>query len=252
MQGIYDHPRLYAAAFSFRDIPREVDTLVECVGRFSRIPVSTVLELACGHGPHSNELVRRGYRYVGLDLNPAMLAAVTGSAAKADSVSAVLADMCHFSLDIQVDLAFVALGSLYAQSTSDLESHFRSLSAALRPGGLYLLDWCVNFSPAFPVSESWEVTDGDLHLRVQFQASLVDPVEQIVQDSISIEGTDTRTPVRINSVDTKRIMYPQEFLLLVRSLVDFEFVGWWNDWDLSDPIPSGKPINRPIALLRRV
>jgi hypothetical protein len=167
-------------------------------------------------------------------------------------VRTLQADMCHFEVDEPVEFAFVALGSLYAQSTSDLVTHFRSVAAALKPGGLYLMDWCVSFSPVFPVTESWHAEHNGVDVHIEFQASLVDPVEQIVQDSVVLAGTDAGTPFRVSSVDTKRIMFPQEFLLLVKELTEFEFIGWWNNWDLSDPIPSTHPINRPIAVLRKL
>jgi SAM-dependent methyltransferase len=74
MDEVYDDPKYYELAFSFRDIPAEVDVFEAFITQYSRIPVSQVLELGCGPAPHLVELVRRGYRYVGLDLSRPMLA----------------------------------------------------------------------------------------------------------------------------------------------------------------------------------
>jgi hypothetical protein len=60
---VYDNPKYYEIAFSFRDIPAEVDVLEECFKWFSKIPVKSVLELGCGNSPHMEELVKRGYQY---------------------------------------------------------------------------------------------------------------------------------------------------------------------------------------------
>jgi hypothetical protein len=68
---------------------------------------------------------------------------------------------------------------------------------------------------------------------------------------ITLEVTEDGQSSRYSGIDEKRIMYPQEFLLLIEHRTDFEFIGWWNNWNLEDPIPSKKPITRPIALLRR-
>jgi SAM-dependent methyltransferase len=71
---LYQNPKYYEIAFSFRDIPTEVDVFEGVITQYSRIPVSCVLELGCGPAPHLEELARRGYTYVGLDLSGPMLA----------------------------------------------------------------------------------------------------------------------------------------------------------------------------------
>ena len=64
----YTAPRLYEIAF---DMNRkgEVDFLVHCFKRFARRPVRTVLDIACGTGPHLVRLAERGYHTTGLDLS---------------------------------------------------------------------------------------------------------------------------------------------------------------------------------------
>ncbi len=73
MKTVYDYPRYYEIAFSFRDIAREVDVFEECIARYSRIVVGRILEIASGNSPHMKEIVRRGYEYTGLDISEAML-----------------------------------------------------------------------------------------------------------------------------------------------------------------------------------
>ena len=57
---LYDEPKYYEIAFSFRDIGQEVDVLEASMRQFSGIPVQSVLELGCGNSPHAAELVGRG------------------------------------------------------------------------------------------------------------------------------------------------------------------------------------------------
>jgi hypothetical protein len=52
---VYHNPKYYELAFSFRDIPAEVDVFEALVKQYSRIPVSHVLELGCGPAPHLAE-----------------------------------------------------------------------------------------------------------------------------------------------------------------------------------------------------
>jgi short subunit dehydrogenase-like uncharacterized protein len=52
LDSIYSYPHYYEIAFSYRDIPGEVDVMEQAMAKYSKIPVKTVLELACGNGPH--------------------------------------------------------------------------------------------------------------------------------------------------------------------------------------------------------
>lgn len=112
MSNLYDNPKYYEIAFSFRDIPAEVDVFENGFKRFSRIPVKSVLELGCGNSPHMEEFIRRGYRYNGLDLSKAML---EYSRQKASDIGAevnlVHGNMVDFSLETLVDFVYITLGS---------------------------------------------------------------------------------------------------------------------------------------------
>lgn len=254
MSELYDHPEYYEIAFSFRDIRAEVDVFEECFSRFSRIPVKSVLELGCGNSPHMVELARRGYRYTGLDLSQAMLAYSERKAAehgvKADFVRT---DMLDFSLDTTVDFVYVLLGSLCARNTSELVTHFQSVSRVLRPGGLYLLDWCIQYDPPWKseAGDTWELELDGVRVRTTVFWEVVNKVEQTFMETIILDVEGRGSAKRIVGRELKRAIYPQEFLCLVDRNPDFEFVGWWNHWDLSQPLEEAEKIDRPITLLRR-
>jgi len=253
VNDVYRNPKYYEIAFSFRDIPAEVDVIEELIRRHSRIPVSTILELGSGPVPHLEELLRRRYEYVGLDLSPEMLAYAQEKASSIDGCARFeLGDMVDFDLGEQVDFAFVLLGSLQARNTEEFVSHFDSVARALRPGGLYLLDSCVIFSPRLETVESWEMARGDVRVKTKYRAVLRDPVEQIAEETITLEVEDEGQRVVLREVGLQRQIYPQEFLMFMASRRDFEFVGWWNDWDLRQSLEGTREINRPIAVLRRL
>ncbi|MEW6185232.1 MAG: class I SAM-dependent methyltransferase [Thermodesulfobacteriota bacterium] len=251
MAGVYDHPKYYEVAFSFRNIPQEVDVFEECIRRYARVPVKTFLELACGNGPHLNELIHRNYRYIGLDLNEHMLEFTRRKISNPNQATLSKGDLCRFTLKESAEFAFIALGSLFAKNTADLIDHFRSVAGAISPGGLYLLDWCVYFSSRYEVEEKWEIEQDEILVQTTVNGKIVDPVEQIYEEAITLEVTDNRPKSTYKGVDYKRIIYPQEFLLMVEHKTEFEFIGWWNNWNLGDPLPSPNPITRPIVLLRR-
>lgn len=253
MSEVYSNPKYYEIAFSFRDIAAEVDVFERAIEQYSQIPVTTVLELGCGPAPHLTELARRSYRYIGLDLNSNMIA-YAQSRAEAGNMPArfELADMVDFGLDRQVDFAYIMLGSLAARNTGELVSHFDCVSRALKKGGLYFLDWCVAFTPSKEHTDSWEMVEGAIRVKTTIQVKLVDPVEQIIEENLALEVEDGGAKKVYRSNSVLRQIYPQEFLLFVAARSDFEFVGWWNNWDMTQPLDGTQKIGRPITILRKL
>lgn len=252
MLDLYDKPEYYEIAFSYRNISAEVDTIEESIRRYSRIPVRTVLELGCGSSPHLGELAARGYKYVGVDLNESMLRYSRERARDAGlDATFVCADMAEFSLPQTVDYAFVALGSLYVASSAKLSAHFDSLSGALKTGGVYLLDWCVQFSPLDASASSWVCEKNGIHVKTCVAYRIINATEQLFEEKIMLDVDDNGKSIVLTNTAIKRAIYPQEFLLYVQSRGDFEFLGWWNDWNLDHPLGGTEVINRPIALVRK-
>ena len=253
MSGIYQCPEYYEIAFSWRKIPQEVDVLEEATSRFALIPVQHFLELGAGNSPHMEELARRGYSYTGLELCEEMIAYSVEKARRIGFPARfVKANMVSFQLDHQVDFAYVMLGSLCVESTNDIISHFDSVGKCLRPGGLYFLDWCISFGQdTLEGGESWEMERDNIRVKASFSGKFVDRVEQISEGFESLEVNDRGKITRFEATDRRRVIFPQEFQLLIAQRSDFEFVGWWNNWDLSSPLRGDQKINRPIALLRR-
>ena len=234
---VYTQPQYYELAFSFRDIPKEVDCFEECIRRFARTPVHRVLELACGPAPHLAELTRRGFAYVGVDMSAEMLQYAANQPAAGDTaVKFVQASMIDFALKEPAHFVFVALGSLYARSTSDLACHLASVSRALQPGGLYFLDWCIQFGGEVTGQaggECWQIERDGIRVRAQVTTAPVDRVEQLLEETITLEIEDHGRTRTLTTTGLKRAIYPQEFLRVIEARRDFSFVGWWNNWDLA-------------------
>ena len=251
---LYDYPQYYEIAFSFRNIEAEAAFLNTCIQRYSQIDVKRVLEIACGPAPHAGDLIERGFTYIGLDINPAML---KYAAAKWQDtprpVELVEGDMVSFSLDSPVDFAFVMLGSLYLNSQADMSRHFDSIAAALRPGGLYFLDWCIQFNdPMIPkIRSSFEAEIDGVTVDSHFDTRLVDPAKQLYEEIWTVQVDDHGRRKQFQMVERNRAVFPQEFLLFLQGRTDFEFVGWWHEWDLRKRIDEASEITRPVVLIRR-
>lgn len=255
MMDLYKHPKYYEIAFSFRDIPKEVDVFEECFRRYSKVAVRRVLDLACGHAPHMEEIARRGYDYIGLDLSAAMVAYDTKKAqATGIDVTLLRGDMRKFTLEKPVDFAYTMIGSVHAESTEDVLSHLTSVSQALRPGGLYFLDWCINFTWLDPKRESdtWSVEQDGIKVNVHFEPVTSNRVTQVCSGKVIVDVEEDGRKFRLEGVDIRHTIFPQEFLLLIEKVGTFEFIGWWNNWDLDQPIEDAEEVNRPITLIRRI
>jgi SAM-dependent methyltransferase len=251
---LYDNPKYYEIAFSFRDISAEVDLFQTCIKRFSHIPVKSVLELGCGNCPHMEELVRRGYQYSGLDISRAML---EYSAEKAKGMGAevdlMYADMNDFSLNKEVDFVYLLLGSLSVRNTTELSRHFDCVAKALKKGGLYLLDWCIQFDPPWTTEGggAWEMERDGIKVKTTVSWKPINRVHQTFEEIITQKVDDHGKQLEIVDKDVKRAIFPQEFLLFISGRSEFEFVGWWNNWDLDQPLEKAEEIDRPIVLVRR-
>ncbi|HEX7319889.1 MAG TPA: class I SAM-dependent methyltransferase [bacterium] len=254
MSKLYENPKYYEIAFSFRNIPKETNIMENCINRFSKIPVKSILEVGCGNSPHMNELLKRGYRYTGIDLSRKMLeySKKKVSGEFLTRVRFIKANMNNFALTKKVDFAFILLGSLYASNSSELYSHFASVAKCLRPGGLYLLDWCVNFDPLTNAKETWTMNKGDTVVKAAVTYTVINPVNQLYEEKIVLNVMDRGKKKRIIERERKIAVYPQEFLCLIKNMRRFKFIGWWNNWNLNQSLDQVLNINRPIIILRRI
>ena len=253
MNQLYDYPKYYEIAMSFRDIPNEVNVFEECIKRFSRVTVKSMLEVGCGNAPHILELGKRGYKYTGLDLNENMLA-YSREKAERHGVEAtfVQGPMSAFRIEPPVDFAYIMLGSLYVADTVELVAHFDSLAASLKPGGLYLMDWCLRTWGMPGIGDPWEMEQDGIKVRIKGGTSVVDPIAQTFLDMMDFEVDDHGQHYTVSEKNVVRAVYPQEFLLFLKQHGGFEFVGWWNNWDLDQPLEGIQNLSRPITVIRRV
>jgi len=252
--NVYDYPEYYEIAFSWRDIGAEVDLFEECFKRFPGLPVKSVLEVGCGNSPHMLELLRRGYKYSGFDLSDKMLEysrrKLEGTDYQADLFPA---NMAEFSTDEKYDFVFILLGSLFTTNTAELTRHFASVAEALKPGGLYFLDWCVQFEPPWETQggSSWDMERDGIKVNTKVSWQSINPSRQTFRENITFRVDDHGRKLELVGEDIHRAVYPQEFLRFIELNGLFEFIGWWNNWNLDQPLENCREISRPIIVIRR-
>ncbi len=169
LQSIYDYPLHYDILFGF-DRSHEAEFYARTFARCGIAPNDSVLEVACGPARVGRLLAQRGFRVTGLDLSHTMLElAREQAAAEATPLTTLCADMTAFSVSEPFGAAFSPISSfrlLHGELAAD--AHLRCMAAALRPGGIYVLDlgFLKNANdPVTTTTEGWEVTRGDVTVR---------------------------------------------------------------------------------------
>ena len=113
---------------------------LERLFRKSRIPVRTVLDLACGTGSLARLLALRGYDVTAVDISPDMLS-VAAEKCEGLDVLFLCQDMAKLALVEPADAVVCCLDSVnYVTRPAQLQKAFRRVWQALAPGGLFLFD----------------------------------------------------------------------------------------------------------------
>lgn len=141
----------YDAIYQWKNYEREAEILRGLIRRYSRRPVRTLLDVACGTGQHL-AFLREHFAVMGLDLDPGLLAMARQ---RCPEIEFVEADMVDFDLGKPFDAViclFSAIG--YVKTVPRLRQAVHAMARHLQPGGVLIIEpW---FGP-----ESWHV--GTVH-----------------------------------------------------------------------------------------
>jgi SAM-dependent methyltransferase len=232
--SVFDYPRVYEVAFSYRDVAREADALLKWHGG----GVGSVLELAAGPGDHALELAGRGLRASTVDLNPAMSARAAERAAERGLAlhSVTTADMADFDLGDRFDLVFCLIDSLaYVLDLESLIGHLSCVARHLAPGGAYIVE-TLHPADGFGVGQhtetDWTVERDDVRVRVRWGRGdePIDPVTQVIQTVVTI---DVRAPwgeQRIEETMAQRF-WTRDELRAVARLAGLAVTAQFGDFD---------------------
>ena len=120
-----------------------------------------VLDAPCGHGRHSLELARRGYRVTGIDWGTDLLAAARAAAeAEGVAVDFEKRDMRSLAFAPQFDAAFCAGNSFGYFDDEGNQAYLEGIARALPRGGRFVLE------------SGWiaESLFADFHARLDYSA----------------------------------------------------------------------------------
>ena len=127
--------------------------------------VRTVLELACGTGSLSLELVRRGYSAAISDISPSMLKQAAGKFRELEMpVRIFAADMRTLPVTASFDAVLCLYDSMnYMKTPDDFSTAAREAASAVVSGGLFVFDVCtIRNSELFFTDRAMVETCGDI------------------------------------------------------------------------------------------
>jgi cyclopropane fatty-acyl-phospholipid synthase-like methyltransferase len=208
--------------------------------------------MACGDCPYAEYLLRAGIDYHGVDILRDMLHFAQSRISETGmDVQGRLhaADMRDFSINLQFDLAFVLMGSLHYLDNKDFLSHLEAMKRHIVPGGVYVLEWCIHYSPLQELEEKWSQSSPIGEVAVIFHAEQTKPSLQQYREKIQLY---LNGELKAESTESIYPRYPNEFKMLIESRSsDWDMLHQCNDWNLDAGIDSSGTINRPLCILKR-
>lgn len=249
---IYDQAKYYEIAFSFIDAKKQGCLFEEFIKKYGKISVETVLDIACGPALQLREMARKGYVSVGLDSNPKMLEYLKSEALKEGlRIETVKEDMNNFKLKKKVDFAYIMMGSIiYVGSNDSFLSHLNSVASSLKSGGLYLIEnLAMSWSdPKFLKSQSWTMKEKGIKVKTVYKLTSKDAIKQIVSQDFVLDVDDKGIKHKYVNQDDLKVIFPEEFKLLVEKNGKFEFLGFF-ERESAKLLKEMSPNN--IVLLRK-
>jgi 2-polyprenyl-3-methyl-5-hydroxy-6-metoxy-1,4-benzoquinol methylase len=204
---------------------KEVEFVLE---RLELEPGARVLDVACGHGRHSLELARRGFRVTGVDLSPRSIELARAAAASGGlDATFVERDARELDFDGEFDASINLFTSVLGYFDDEPENRrvVEAVARALRPGGSFVADTINLLSLARGFQElHWEEFESGT-LMVEHRAFDFERGRSLA-DWTFVRRDGSRKTIR----HSLRVYAPHELIAMFEA-AGLHVVGSWGSFD---------------------
>ncbi|MEW4455326.1 methyltransferase domain-containing protein [Bremerella sp. JC817] len=250
----YDYPQYWD--LSFRDeTPTECDFFEAAFERFGDGPIRRVLDLGCGGGRNVIEMAARGFDMVGLDNNETSLKYLKKRLNRRSlEAEVMMADMINFEVEEPLDAALCTFNTFrHLISEKEALHHLRSVTSALRPGGLYILGFHIIPLDADPeCHERWTAQHGKTKITTTLKVVRFSRQErrEILRFNLHVRKGDE--VLRLKTEYPYRLYTGEEFRSLLRKVPELQIREVYDFWyDIDDPVPFDHEISDAVFVLQK-
>lgn len=221
---------------ALEDTPGQIDFIERAL---EMKPGMRVVDMGCGHGRHTNELARRGYKAVGIDLVPGFIeVAVAHAASIGVEPQYVEGDLRGFRADGAFDRALCLFDVLGFFDDEDHDLILHNAFTALAPGGKLLLDLRTReFMVRIPPIAVTDKGNGDMM------------IDRVAFDIETGRIVDQRTFIRAGTVRTVSFsvrLYAYTEIRSILRAIGFRVEAAYGDFG-GGPLSAGKPRTLVVA-----
>lgn len=252
--NLYDHPKYYDLLFG-SDCRAELRFLQGCFRKFGRANSRRLFEPACGTGRLLIHLARKGFDVGGLDLNPHAVDFCNDRLERGGYKRSVfVGDMSDFRVAKRFDAAFNTINSFRHLATErQAEGHLRSVAAALRPQGLYILG--LHLTPRtgpYTEEESWTARRGHLSINSYMWTKQRDLKRRNEKLGLRFDIYTPTDAFRLEDEMNYRTYSAEQFASLLERTDVFEIAALYDfHYRLNRPITMDARTEDVVYVLRR-
>ncbi|MEW5803050.1 MAG: class I SAM-dependent methyltransferase [bacterium] len=215
--SFYNLPLYYDIAFS-RDVSREVEFFIDCFQKYAAFEVKNILEPACGSGMYLVSFAKNGYHATGYDISTKMVSYAQEKIEQAGccgQARVLFGDMKTLKFNPRFDAAFNPINSLgYCLSDDDILRHFRTMSASLRRGGVYIVEFTCAWNDVkdeWGPSDTWLDERDGTRVKMTWRAEHYDLQGKVRHIGARLEGEDKGRQFVHEWKDALRLWFFEDF-----------------------------------------